>query len=359
MIFGKQQENAIRAVDHWLKNDTKSKPWFYLAGFAGTGKTTIAKHMAELVGGDVIYASFTGKASLRMRQVGCEGASTIHSLLYVPKVNEKTGEVHFKFNKDSVINTTKLVIIDECSMVDDKLAADLLWYKKPILVLGDPAQLPPVNGEGFFTRGDPDILLTEIHRQAKENPIIWMATKIREGGSLSQGNYGSSKVTSKYIANDVVASDQIIVGRNLTKDTTNNRVRTKLGFTSEFPEKGEKIICLSNVKDLGFFNGGMYDVVGCKDILSRPGFMKLHLFSLDEEYEQFAIAHKYLFSPEFDKPDWKMLRGTQEFDFAYAITCHKAQGSQWDNVYVNDESFCFREKSASLPVASTVQLSAP
>ena len=336
MIFGKQQENAIYAIKDWLETKHSRKPWFYLAGFAGTGKTTIAKRIAELVNGDALYAAFTGKAALRMRQVGCDNASTIHSLLYVPRVDPKSGEVTFIFNKDSVINTTKLIIIDECSMVDEQLAKDLLWFKKPILVLGDPAQLPPIKGKGYFTNGDPDILLTEIFRQAKENPIIWMATRVREGHKLQFGDYGDSKVTSKYILDEVVSADQVIVGRNLTKESTNDRIRNKLGFRGDFPEKNEKVICGTNDKDLGFFNGGMYNVLGSNDYLARPGFLRLHLFSLDEEYEQYGVAHKYLFSPEFSKPNWKILKGSQEYDYAYAITCHKSQGSQWDNIYVND-----------------------
>ena len=63
-------------------------------------------------------------------------------------------------------------MIDECSMVDEELGRDLLSFGKPILVLGDPAQLPPVKGGGFFTETAPDVMLTEIHRQAEGSAII-------------------------------------------------------------------------------------------------------------------------------------------------------------------------------------------
>ena len=57
-------------------------------------------------------------------------------------------------------------------MVDEDLGRDLLSFGKPVLVLGDPAQLPPVKGGGFFTEAEPDVMLTEVHRQAADNPII-------------------------------------------------------------------------------------------------------------------------------------------------------------------------------------------
>ena len=69
-------------------------------------------------------------------------------------------------------------------MVDEELGRDLLSFGKPVLVLGDPAQLPPVKGGGFFTEAEPDIMLTEVHRQAADNPIIRMSMVVREGGRL-------------------------------------------------------------------------------------------------------------------------------------------------------------------------------
>ena len=75
-------------------------------------------------------------------------------------------------------------------MVDERLARDLLSFGTKVLVLGDPFQLPPVQGAGFFTAHEPDIMLTEIHRQAADNPIIRMSMEIREGGFLEHGRYG-------------------------------------------------------------------------------------------------------------------------------------------------------------------------
>jgi exodeoxyribonuclease-5 len=140
MSWSPQQERAISDVRAWLA-DPKGKQVFRLFGYAGTGKTTLAKELAQSVRGDVLFATFTGKASLVLRQKGCEDASTIHSLIYKVDVNERTGEATFSLNPDSDLASAALLIVDEVSMVGEELANDLLTFNKRILVLGDPAQL--------------------------------------------------------------------------------------------------------------------------------------------------------------------------------------------------------------------------
>src|SRR5437016_10481587 len=85
--FSPEQDAALKAVAAWLKAKpgTGNTPLiFRLFGYAGTGKTTLARHLAEGVHGKVHYAAFTGKAALVMHRKGCAGASTIHSLIYRP-----------------------------------------------------------------------------------------------------------------------------------------------------------------------------------------------------------------------------------------------------------------------------------
>src|SRR5688572_1511980 len=182
-----QQDAALLAVSRWLK--TGRPQVFRLFGYAGTGKTTLARRIADDAGGEVLFAAFTGKAAQVMRNKGCRNARTIHSLIYRPrgeKPEKETGELQpaFALNRTSEVRKAKLVIIDECSMVDEKLGRDLLSFGTPILVLGDPGQLPPVKagegGGGYFTEAEPDVMLTEIHRQARENPIIALAQTVRE-----------------------------------------------------------------------------------------------------------------------------------------------------------------------------------
>lgn len=342
MQFNQQQSNALLAIDYWFKNDTKKKQVFRLFGFAGTGKTTIAKYIAANINGRVGFAAYTGKAASVMRKTGCTGASTIHSLVY-RAYRDKAGNVKFIWNDDSPIRDMKLIIIDECSMVSDEIGIDLSAFKVPILVLGDPAQLPPPDGEGYFTRDEPDCLLTEIHRQAKDNPIIWLSTKVREGNELKLGTYGKCIVTNKISTDDLLKHDQNIVGRNMTRVKLNHKIRNILNHEGDYPNYMERVISLENDKSIGIFNGGIFEVDSCNEMLSKPNFLKLNLVSLDEERTVTSITHKSSFSDSVSKPNWKLLKGTNSFDYAYAITCHKSQGSQWDSVLIYDESYCFRE----------------
>ena len=106
-----------------------------------------------------------------------------------------------------------------------------------ILVLGDPAQLPPVKGGGFFTEAEPDIMLSEVHRQARDNPIVHMSMVIREGGDLERGTYGDSRIISRreIDADSILAADQVLVGTNRTRRLYNGRIRELKGFTTPMP----------------------------------------------------------------------------------------------------------------------------
>jgi exodeoxyribonuclease-5 len=347
MQFGAQQSSALDAVAHWYHNESKFKQVFYLGGYAGTGKTTLAKHFANLINGITVYGAYTGKAALVMRKNGCVGASTLHSLIYIPQV-QKDGSVKFIFNRESPLQVASLIIIDECSMVNEELARDLLRFGKPVLVLGDPAQLPPVSGEGFFTRNMPDAMLTEIHRQAADNPVIWLASRVRKGHELQLGTYDNCTITNKLNLDDMRSADQIIAGRHVTRELVNNKMRAILGFEGDYPSISERVLCMKNDRDAGVFNGGTYEVTHVADMLSSPGFFKMSLDSMDEDLKTNVKVHRYLFDAQYSKPkNWKVLKGSQEFDFAYAMTCHKAQGSQWGVPFIWDESWCFREHSAN------------
>ena len=166
-----EQARALDDASRWMKKRGRSDQVFRLFGYAGTGKTTLARHLAEGVDGNVVFAAFTGKAALVMQSRGCENARTIHSLIYRPKEIESE-EPSFVLNGDSEAANARLIVIDECSMVDEELGRDLLSFGRPVLVLGDPAQLPPVKGGGYFTEAEPDVMLSQVHRQAAGDPIV-------------------------------------------------------------------------------------------------------------------------------------------------------------------------------------------
>lgn len=342
MIWPPHQDAALKAAAAWLK---RGEPQiFRLFGYAGTGKTTLAKKIAEDAGGDVSFAAFTGKAALVMRSKGCKSASTIHSLIYLLRDTD-SDEPSFILNEDSQVTRSSLVIIDECSMVDAELGRDLLSFGKPVLVLGDPGQLPPIKGGGFFTEGEPDVMLTEVHRQAADNPIIKMSMLVREGKELSPGSYGESYVVRRQDIDSgmVTAADQLLVGLNRTRRSYNQRMRELLGYSGAFPQAGEKLVCLRNNHAKGLLNGGLWFVKTAAQMRKK----KLALSIVPED----DPAHRPVrigVLPEFFQGlegalSPQIRRESDEFDYGYALTVHKAQGSQWNHAVLFDESFAFRE----------------
>jgi exodeoxyribonuclease V len=354
MNLSPQQDAALLAVSRWLK--TGHPLVFRLFGYAGTGKTTLARRIAEGVDGDVLFAAFTGKAAQVMRNKGCANARTIHSLIYRPrgeKPEKETGELQptFAINRTSPLAKAKLVIIDECSMVDEKLGRDLISFGTPILVLGDPGQLPPVkSGEGgtagYFTEKEPDVMLTEVHRQAMDNPIVALAETVRQGGRPEHGSYGESRVIGRddVDAEMVLAADQVLVGLNRTRQNYNRRIRSLKGFTDLLPAAGDKLVCLRNSTEKGLLNGGLWRV---SSVGTRAGPAINMLVKSEEEGPLGPSAKIRVLKEMFEKgPEavgWDRRRKTDEFDYGYALTVHKAQGSQWDRIVLFDESFAFRE----------------
>ncbi len=306
--------------------------------------------MAEGLDGEVAFGAFTGKAAHVLRQKGCADASTIHSLIYRPKGTKKDDEdedesPQFAINRDSPAAKVDLIIIDECSMVDEELGRDLLSFGKKVLVLGDPAQLPPVRGGGFFTEAEPDIMLTEVHRQAKDNPIVRMSMDIRDGEELDFGQYGDSAVISRREIDKerILASDQVLVGTNKTRRLYNGRIRDLKGFTTQMPSVGDKLVCLRNDKTKGLLNGGLWEVSRLRP--PRGNTLRFDVIS-EDDFSKKAVKVKVLpamFEEGSEQLPYAIRRRADEFDYGYALTVHKSQGSQWDDVVLFDESWAFRE----------------
>lgn len=354
MQFSPQQDEALKAVATWLKAGRPQL--FRLFGYAGTGKTTLARYFAEHVDGQVQFAAFTGKAAQVLRSKGATNARTIHSLIYRPRgeeavEDETTGKTSmsptFSLNRQSPIAKAALVVIDECSMVDEQLGRDLLSFGTPILVLGDPGQLPPISGGGFFTEQEPDFLLTEIHRQARDNPIIRMALDVREGRDLAYGDYGGARVIGKdEVTQDLVLdADQVLVGTNRTRRRYNRRLRELKGFTADYPQAGDKLVCLRNDPAKGLLNGSLWKVMTASRETVKPGINLL--VSPEEDDPDRGVAKIKLLKAAFEDAEaeisWQQKRRFDDFDYGYALTVHKAQGSQWNDVVLFDESWAFKD----------------
>jgi exodeoxyribonuclease-5 len=354
-----EQAKAINAIVEWYGQRNRNE--FYLAGYAGVGKSTIARIALEEIRqrygiGAVKVATYTGKAAAVLRRKGNSEAQTIHSLIYVPVEDELTGKVRFALSEDSPISSADLVLLDECSMIDDAIAADLRSFGKKILVMGDPGQLPPVNGQGAFTRSAPDLFLHEIHRQAADSPILELATMARKGERLPIGysRDGVEVLALTKSSQELVyrESTQPICGLNRVRWVYTQRIRRLRGFSGERPQAGERLMCCRNNRAEGIFNGGMGTLLGIGNTTVRG----MPVYSLTADMEDVSkrcvelptdpvqFANHFLQGEAKPLPRIKPM--LNEFDWGYVVTAHKAQGSQFPHVTVVDDSQVFRENAS-------------
>jgi exodeoxyribonuclease-5 len=215
--------------------------------------------------------------------------------------------------------------------------------------LGDPGQLPPITGGGYFTEHEPDFLLTEIHRQARDNPIIDLAMQVRQGNELMHGDYGTTQIISKQdVTQDLVlGADQVLVGTNKTRKRYNQRLRVLKGFDQPYPQSGDKLVCLRNDPTKGLLNGSLWQVMTASKETTKPGINVL-LRPEDDDMGRGSAKVRLLkaaFEDSTVEIPWSTKKRFDDFDFGYALTVHKAQGSQWNNVVLFDESWAFRETS--------------
>ncbi len=378
------QQKADELIAFWYRHSTQQI--FVLAGYAGTGKTTLLQHTVtktlKLVPDkSAAFVTPTGKAATVLIRSGIP-ATTLHRLIYQSMVKEEEVMVNGKkvkveklifIRRDSIDPDIKLIILDEASMVSDDVLRDICRFGVKVLVCGDPAQLPPVEGEGACL-AVPDMTLTTIVRQEQGNPILMLSERARLGQPIAYGKYGNTvQVISrqdmygdrrrKFLLN----ADQIICGRNVSRIKINNEVRRMRGL-SGLPQNGEKLICTLNNWELfidpeekfNLVNGIIgtcieprYDTdLGIGFIYFKPDFLDDPVedeipFDLGTFITGSAI---YKQGDYFQKYDENGEPGDvftlNHFEYGYCISCHKAQGSEFNNLVVFDESYCFKEDRA-------------
>lgn len=302
-----------------------------LGGFAGTGKSTISRVMLDALyrkGLSFSAAAFTGKATNVLRKKGMD-ANTIHSTIYQPYTDEDGNTVWYLADKTDLINKgIDGFIIDEASMVSKEIHEDLLSFGLPIIYVGDHGQLEPI-GSKFNLMQNPMYRLETVHRNAGE--IAHFAQHLRMGNSANsfKGAKQVQIVNERMVQDRHLASvDQIICAFNKTRVQLNERVRIEKKIQYTFIAKGEKVICLRNNRKQGLFNGmqGVVQKIHKKDrfdfISDGNFFERIHY-----EPDQFGK----------DTNQFEYSQTANPFDYAYAITCHKAQGDEWGNVIVYEQ----------------------
>lgn len=357
---------TVQAARNWFYS-LDDRPLF-IQGYAGTGKTTVLQTLVGELGLNAAYLAFTGKAVSVMRSKLDNPAwlGTIHQATYRFSV---TGEearyaellrqlrattdpqmaLLIRQHMRGLITTRfvprdefawdssariSLVVIDEASMVREDDGANVMRLARAagikVIAVGDPAQLPPVGGRPFFRPEDCNCppVLTEVMRQEAGSPILALATEVRQGHQPRYGNYGPGLHICRrrdLRAEWIPHYNQILCGSNATRKRINLERRTELDVAHLPPQPGERMIVLANDHGLGVMNGEIFTVVALDDgdIVGRfddgrtvPMPMKL----------------------ETDEVE----RGAKQ-TYAYAITCHKAQGSEFPSVLVYNDGFMFKE----------------
>ena len=301
---------------------------FIISGYAGCGKTTLARKIPEQLN-IVNYKMLapTGKAATVLGN-----AQTIHSYLYNAKKDERTGELHF-YRKDPSQFHEMLLIVDEISMVNKELMQDLRSLNIPIIGLGDPAQLPPVNGTNDILL-KPDIFLTKVYRN--DGGLLELATDIRNGKKLKR-EYDSVQFRRNSIMRDLhlLSDDSIIICRyNKTRNELNAKIREKVKQFKEPIEVGDKLIVLNNSRTTGLMNGSIVQVLNIDYVNLDYDFAIIDIKNDIGVIQKVKVNLNVILGTPSKLRQSRYDDSILSVDYAYAITCHKSQGSEFKEVFV-------------------------
>jgi exodeoxyribonuclease-5 len=346
------QENAVKIAVNRYK---ERKPFTVITGAAGTGKSTCVQYIIEALDideEDVVYATFTGKASLVLRNKGCSNAMTLHKLLYIPNTLPN-GDVEFTA-REFLEQPYKIVVVDEVSMVPKDMWDLLLSHHVHVIALGDPFQLPPVKGSTDIL-DNPHATLTEIMRQALDSPIIRLSMDIREGNVIQYGGPKEARVIRKEQLSEklLVGADIVLCGRNDTRIMLNQEIR-KLRWGDKYqkePIDGDRIIALKNDWQFSsstgeaLINGELGEIhrIKTKDTkYLKPKMTAWFNSDTSGIFKQVCMDYKLLCTgePTITKDNYRdfyKVQRPREFAYGYTITTHKSQGSQFDKVLVYSE----------------------
>jgi exodeoxyribonuclease-5 len=329
-----EQQAARKAIDDAIGH----RQHFAVHGLAGTGKTTLAAHVAGSLPDDAFLCAPTAKAAAVLTQKTGIAASTIHAAFYrfVKEIEREDQPPRLVFRRAHPPGSLrgKVLLLDELSMVPKDVAADIIATGITVIAFGDPGQLPPVEGLPFSISAD--FTLTQIHRQALESPIIRQAHAVRQTG-VYEADGDAVRVLERLSDDDLRAADIVLTGRRATRMRMNAAIRRALGIDRPLPILGEPLVCLRNARKYGLCNGAIY--YASRDLHEGDATVGISADAGDIE------VHAEFLRPghEYDKLELPPGGWMTAFAFGYCLTTHQAQGSEWDRVLLINESAAFRD----------------
>ena len=359
MQLNLQQQIIHDAAVNWFFNQPETL--FEISGMAGTGKSVLLYEIVKslnLKAYEYYPMAYTGAASLVMRKKGFPRAQTIHSTLYeiVEYYDKDNVDLRFNLPKKKIMfrkrlflpKEIKLLVVDEAYMVPEDMAKDILSFGIKTIVVGDSHQLPPVNGNPFFLVSNDTYHLTEIMRQAENDPILYIADRADKGLPIHSGYYSPSVLVideSEFVPQMIGLAEVMICGTNKTRDSLNSYVRNLVGYTGILPYMGERLICRHNNWDIS--NGDFPLVNGLAGtLISTPqgldeknkNIFKINFLadnssmpflSLDVNYKYFT-GNTAIRNQMRDMYSNSWIQG-EFFEYAYALTTHLSQGSEYNH----------------------------
>lgn len=333
-----EQEAAAHMIFEYLGDRDPGQ--FSMQGYAGSGKTTVLAEVAVDLP-NAILCTLTGKAASVLRRKTGLQVSTIHAAFYqlVEQSRDKTGRVRLRFDVSHERGqlADKIVLIDESSMISHEMARDIINTGAKIVACGDPGQLPPVTGARYFNHAN--VTLQTIHRQALESPIIRQAHRVRNEQHCMDDGEAFQVLKRGLTGDEMLAADVILCHTNATRYAANLHARNVRGLIQPNPQVGEPVMCLKNAQQFGIYNGAVYT-------LTAPFLDGDCDIWIDVDGSNTKIPWVTFNGMRSAVPDH--VEPLTSFDFGYAMTVHKAQGSEWASVVLIDEYFRRQERASWL-----------
>lgn len=355
-----EQEGALRVL---IGRILAGKRVLVLAGAAGTGKTTLVRELIARLfesGWNVDLAAPTGKAAVRLTEVTGMAASTIHSLAFSNVTEDSDGKPIFSGQRAVVEDSRTVLIVDEASMVGSFMAKVIeanLPRGCAVVYVGDHCQLQPVMDSFGVNFDEPDAVLSTVHRQALDNPILRIATELRTNKTpIPHGKVGAAyerrrwnkPAAARWFAELHKRGEQVVAltKTNRTRRGMNNLIRQDLGHREQgVLIAGDRLLIMHNNKKIGRMNGEIVPVtkVEATTLSERMPFLR----GFSDEVMQQELLKVYfdrggaLVHPDLIGMPWTDVRSWASgvrmdpyrlavCDYGFAVTGHKMQGSEAD-----------------------------